>query len=190
MDAVPAGPRLVLTTFGDAAGEIGRLATDDGVVRETRTWRAGEAVVLGLDMPIRLTTPDPRIDAVRGCLAVERGPLVYCVETADLPVGRSLEELALDPAVAPSTIDGSVGDAAVVGIRLGALRRSNQVTAWPYTSGGPSEGRGETIEVRAVPYFAWGNRSVDAMRVWIPSSTEAEDPDQPAAHAERADPPA
>jgi DUF1680 family protein len=186
---VPAWSRLA--TFGDATGEIGRLATDDGVVRETRTWRAGEAVVLGLDMAIRLTAPDPRIDAVRGCLAVERGPLVYCLETADLPVGRSLEELALDPAVAPSTVDGSVGDAAVVGVRLGARRRSNEVTAWPYTSGGPSsDARGEPIEVRAVPYFAWGNRSVDAMRVWIPSATEAEDPDPPAAHAERADPPA
>ena len=40
-----------------------------------------------------------------------------------------------------------------------------------------------------MPYFAWGNRSVDAMRVWIPSATETEDPDPAAAHAERADPP-
>ena len=39
-------------------------------------------------MPPRLTVPDPRIDAVRGCVAIERGPLVYCIETADLPAGR------------------------------------------------------------------------------------------------------
>ncbi|HXG39318.1 MAG TPA: hypothetical protein VNJ28_00110 [Candidatus Limnocylindrales bacterium] len=46
-------------------------------------------------MLVRIVEADPRIDAVRGCLALERGPLVYCVEGADLPPGTELEEVEL-----------------------------------------------------------------------------------------------
>ena len=59
------------------------------VAAMTRTWEPGDTVVLDLDMPVRATVPDPRIDAVRGCVAFERGPLVYCLETADLPGRRA-----------------------------------------------------------------------------------------------------
>src|SRR4030095_1918840 len=38
------------------------------------SWRPGEAAVLELELPVRVTEPDPRVDAVRGCVAVERGP--------------------------------------------------------------------------------------------------------------------
>ena len=69
-----------------------------GSVRRQRTWRPGDRVVLELDLPIRRTEPDPRVDAVRGCVAFERGPLVYCIETADLPAGTVLEDLRWDPA--------------------------------------------------------------------------------------------
>ena len=69
---------------------------------ETRDWRAGDRIVLTLDMPVRVTEPDPRIDAVRGCVAIERGPIVYCVESADLPAGVDLED---DRAVAIGQAD-------------------------------------------------------------------------------------
>ena len=59
---------------------------------------------LTLEMPPRVTAPDDRIDAVRGCVALERGPLVYCVESADLPPGTELETVALIPDGALSTL--------------------------------------------------------------------------------------
>src|ERR1051326_9061923 len=48
----------------------------DGWLRLTRIWQPGERVVLELDMEPRLTEADPRVDAARGCVAIERGPLV------------------------------------------------------------------------------------------------------------------
>ena len=44
-------------------------------------------------MPVRVIEPNPRVDAIRGCVALERGPLVYCLEGADLPAGVELEDL-------------------------------------------------------------------------------------------------
>ena len=107
--------------------------------------------------------PDPRIDAVRGCLAFERGPLVYCLETADLPGDVQLEEVEVDPAVRPVPVPRpDIADSAIgltVPATVGAWRRTRP-------PGRPPEAT--PVEVGAVPYFTWANRSVDAMRVWIP----------------------
>ena len=85
-----------LTGAGGRRSRCRRRRTCD----RTAAWRPGDAVVLDLDLPVRVTEPDPRVDAVRGCVAVERGPLVYCVESADLPAGRRARGPALGPAPA------------------------------------------------------------------------------------------
>jgi DUF1680 family protein len=133
-----------LAVAGQAAEPVG-----PGVVRHSRTWRPGDRVVLDLDMPVRVTEPDPRTDAVRGCVAFERGPIVYCVETADLPEDVALEELRWDPsreAVAAARPDLGEG---VIGV------------------GVPVKGTDRTV-APAIPYYAWANRGIGGMRVWLP----------------------
>ena len=128
-------------------GGDGPVAAAPGAAELTRRWEGGDTVVLDLDLPVRVTVPDPRVDAVRGCVAVERGPLVYCVESADLPAGTELEDLRWDPGREPVTAPRpDIGDA-VVGVTV------------------PVAGAGA---VGAVPYFAWANRGAGAMRVWVP----------------------
>jgi hypothetical protein len=133
-------------------GERMPLPSERRVAEETRAWAPGDTVVLDFDMPVRATVPDPRIDAVRGCLALERGPLVYCVETADLPDDMELEEVELEPAVRPVSVPRPDLADSTIGLTVTATRRRDATA----------------IEVGAVPYFTWANRSVDAMRVWIP----------------------
>jgi hypothetical protein len=119
----------------------------------TRTWAAGDRVPVRFEMPARVTRPDPRIDAVRGTVALERGPLVYCLEGADLPAGAELEEIAVAADVRPEAADRSDVGSGVVGLRLAATRRRDARTP---------------IDIGAVPYFSWANRGAAAMRVWIP----------------------
>jgi DUF1680 family protein len=137
-----------------------------GMVEETRAWAPGDRVVLELDMPVRVTEPDPGIDAVRGCLALERGPLVYCVETADVPAGTDVEQLELDPGVAATVVPRPDIAESLVGLAVPAFRRQHGSAEWPY--GHVATGDAHPLEVGAVPYFAWANRDVGAMRVWIP----------------------
>jgi uncharacterized protein len=104
--------------------------------RVRRTWRAGDRVVLDLPMVPRLTAPHPRIDAVRGCLAIERGPLVYCVEGADVPGGR-VDDVLIDPAEPPREIDRPDLLGGVVAVRAAGRRRaggddSGDAAPWPY----------------------------------------------------------
>lgn len=106
-----------------------------------RVWSAGDRVVLDLPLAPRLTAPHPRVDAVRGCLAIERGPLVYCLEEADAP-GADLADVVLDP-------DAPLGETERPDLLGGVVTVEAQATA--------------------VPYFAWANRGPGAMRVWIPA---------------------
>ena len=146
-------------------GESMPLPSDRNLAEVTRIWEPGDQVVLDLDMTVRATLPDSRIDAVRGCLAFERGPLVYCLETADLPGDVRLEEVEVDPAVRPVPVPRpDVGDS-VIGLTAPATRRRHGGTG---TASGSLLSETAAVEVGAVPYFTWANRSVEAMRVWIP----------------------
>ena len=149
-----------------AAGRAGRYA------ELTRRWQAGDRVVLELDVSPRLTAPNPRIDAVRGCVALERGPIVYCFE-ADRPPGRRRPRRRRAPDGRGACRQRSTGAARR---RAGRVRcRASSATS---TGGGrPStstfascrrNGAATPARLLAIPYFAWANRGDGGMRVWLP----------------------
>jgi DUF1680 family protein len=161
-------------------GGSGKVAEGGaGTIELERAWRPGDRLLLRLAVAPRAIIPDPRIDAIRGSVALERGPLVYVVEDADLPAGSSVESLEVDPepelGVATET-DGDLGQMTRLALE-GEIRDDPKPAGWPYTSatGGPARARrGARVTVRAVPYFAWGNRAGLGMRVWLPTHTRTD----------------
>ncbi|MGO1200458.1 MAG: glycoside hydrolase family 127 protein [Dermabacteraceae bacterium] len=137
------------------------VAADAGKLSISRTWSDEDVVTLSLPMPARFTWPDPRIDAVRGQVAVERGPLVHCLESADL--GADVEEAVIDVAAGVQVVEGDVFATIV--------RRIVEESPWAYSSE-PDEGvsHGEPRQVRLLPYRDWGNRGAGTMRVFLPTS--------------------
>jgi uncharacterized protein len=141
-----------------------------------RSWSHGDRVVLELPVGARLTEPHPRLDAVRGCVAIERGPLVYCLEHADLPAGAGLADVAL---VAGGELrEGFEPDllGGVVAVRAeGVGTTAGEWGGWPYrdVSGAGPARRGDPVTLVAIPYFAWANRAPGPMRVWIPGAAAA-----------------
>jgi DUF1680 family protein len=139
-----------------------------GMVRVRRAFRAGDVVELHLPVAPRFTAADPRIDAVRGCLAVERGPEVLCLESVDLAAagdGRidDVAAVRVDPTVAPRDVDGAV----VVRLR----HAPTTSRPWPYDVPGPGPAEdGEEFDVPLVPYHDWAERGPSTMRVWLPST--------------------
>lgn len=156
---------------------VARAVRPSSYVRLRRRWDAGDRVTLSMPMEPRFIEAHPRVDAARGQVALERGPLVYCFEACDQGAGVDLAAVAVDveaPVTAawrPRLLGGThVLRASGRARRLargGALYR-------PSASGtAPAE---REVELVAVPYFLWANRQRGTMRVWQPRV-----PDRPAA---------
>ncbi|WP_026151007.1 glycoside hydrolase family 127 protein [Streptomyces prunicolor] len=151
---------------------------EDGWLRIRRTWRPGDTVVLNLGMEPRLTRADPRVDAVRDCVAVERGPLVHCLEQVDQPGAPGLDDIVLDPTTGltvkhrPDLLGGVT---TVVGSGRLRARPAGQGW-WPYRTtrdtgrDGADTPADTPVELTAIPYYAWANRENGGMRVWLPTS--------------------
>jgi DUF1680 family protein len=164
---------LRIPTWARVAILEGEPVAPGGYAALTRRWRAGDRVVLEIDVSPRLTTPNPRIDAIRGCLALERGPVVYCLEELDLPTGVELADVALDPAAEPVD-SGSVAQlGGVPAVTLkGVVRDLDgwQKTEYRDVHALPAAAPASPARLLAVPYFAWANRDAGGMRVWIPET--------------------
>jgi DUF1680 family protein len=147
-------------------------APTDGWWVVGREWNEDDEVVLVLPLEPRFTVADPRLDAARGAVAVEYGPLVYCLEAVDNPEHR-LDDLIIDTAVPPEvvSVDGPLGGVAMIRTR-GRIRPRSGASWWPYRpAGGPSsEEPRESVPLTAVPYYTWGNRERGAMRIWVPTA--------------------
>ena len=117
----------------------------DGYIRILREWKEGDAVRLDLYMPVERVYAHPNVLANRGKAAIQRGPVVYCVEQADnsgLPVGRGLPK-------------SSVFQAEYRGDVLEGVTVIKEI---------PADGGTGYI---AIPYFAWDNREPGWMKVWL-----------------------
>ena len=133
-----------------------------------RRWQPGDKVSLSLDLAPRLTVANPRVDATRGALALERGPLVYCLEAADNDAVPSLADLQLDPGapLRESFEPDLLGGVHTVTAQGWATDAQDWAESLYQTFPPPEVGRAATLT--AIPYYAWANRGAGAMQVWIP----------------------
>lgn len=135
-----------------------------------RSWQPGDVVDLDFPMPAVLVESNPLVEETLNQVAIKRGPVVYCVESADLK-GARLADVSL-PANADLVArfdQRLLGGVAVVDALL-TVRSSGdwdgklfrELTARP----------AKTVKAQFVPYFAWANRGSGEMTVWLPLATQ------------------
>jgi DUF1680 family protein len=134
-----------------------------------RTWTAGDVLELSLPMPVRLMQANPLVEEARNQVAVRRGPIVYCLESTDLPPGVRVSDvviprgIALKPSFDPTLLRGVTV--------LDGRAEARPEAAWSgqlYRE--LSEAPTRPIDIRLIPYYAWGNRGKSEMTVWMPLS--------------------
>jgi len=137
-------------------------------VTVTRAWQPGDVVELSMPMSPRITTPHPRADAIRGSLAIERGPVVYCLEEVDHPGIDLLDVRVAGDTTLEAEWREDLLDGIVVVKADGAVA---DVAAWGsslYAPVGQFSPSYRQAMLTAVPYYAWANRKPGGMRVFIP----------------------
>ena len=117
------------------------LRTERGYLVIERAWSAGDRVTLEFDLAPRRIYSDPRVRANAGCVALARGPFIYCFEGID-----NTEPLAALHVPREAEIDiREMPDLGVHALQIGG-----------------------DAPLTAIPYYAWSNRGISAMRVWMP----------------------
>ncbi len=143
----------------------------DGYLSVTRRWSDGDTVTVATPVPIRVVRAHPRVDAVRGAVAIQRGPLVYCVEGDDLGAGVDVEDVELDAhpqCTATSDVPAGLDGQVKVAIRVRGARIASRDLPL-YGSELADEPAVEPLELAFVPYFARAHRAIATMRVWVPT---------------------
>ena len=140
-------------------------AVEKGYAHIPRQWHRGDQVQLILRMPAQRVHPDPRVEADYGKVAVQRGPVVYCLEQADN--GPFLHTASLSPG-APlecARRDDLLGETVVVKGR-GRAWDGKTPSSGLYGLDGRAPGLAPK-DLLFIPYYAWANRQPGEMTVWV-----------------------
>jgi DUF1680 family protein len=130
-----------------------------------RTWKAGDKIELVLDMPATLLESNPLVEETRNQVTVKRGPLVYCLESADLP-NQNVFDVVIPAGIKLQQVSMKIDIGNVMALTGEAkiLQSSN----WKNTLYKEVNTATKPIKIKLIPYYAWANRGQTDMTVWMP----------------------
>ena len=134
-----------------------------------RQWKKGDKVQIHFDMEPRVVRANNKVEADRGMVAVERGPLVYCAEHPD-------NDFDIFSALVNQEPQFQLGKAEIAGIPVVTL--TTEAQALDFNKQGKLTVKDQKLTL--IPYFAWCHRGSGKMRVWLPQDLKATTPAQPA----------
>jgi hypothetical protein len=132
-----------------------------------RAWQMGDVVDLDLPMPAELIEANPLVEETLGQVAMKRGPIVFCVESADLPKGVRVDQVLIHPDARflPRYDQRLLGGTVVLDATL-ATKTSSDWAGRLYREFRPA---GLTpMKTKLIPYCLWANRGKSEMSVWLP----------------------
>ncbi len=148
-------------------------------LREPRKWKKGDRVELILPMKPRLIEANPLVEEAKNQIAVMRGPIVYCLEGQDIQGGHRINDIAI-----PADVQFKETKMTIDGHEMVALEAEVPVTgqgAWGKdelyralrsdrnaTSHSDLRSGYQTTKIRLIPYYAWDNRGIQDMSLWLP----------------------
>jgi len=130
-----------------------------------RIWKAGDKIELVLDMPATLVGSNPLVEETRNQVAVKRGPIVYCLESIDMPEGKVSDvSIPYNIKLVPKRMKVDIGN--VMSLEGTASIAPHQ--DWNDTLYKEISANQKSIKIKLIPYYAWANRGQSDMSVWLP----------------------
>jgi hypothetical protein len=142
------------------------LVLNKGYVSIARTWQAGDVIDLNLPMPVRRIVANDLVQADRGRVAIQRGPIVYAAEWPDNPDGHVRNLVLADDVSLSSEFRASMLNG--VAVVRGTSKSLSYDAAGKVVS--------KTQPFVAIPYYAWANRGRGEMTVWLPRTDASATP--------------
>ena len=135
---------------------------------QPRKWKKGDVIELNLPMNTRLIEANPLVEEAKNQIAVMRGPIVYCLEGEDIEGGHRINDIAI-----PADIQFTERPVTIAGHEMVALEGDAILVnsdSWNndqlYRDLRPASK--QTVRIRLIPYYAWDNRGIQDMSLWLP----------------------
>ena len=166
-------PQYNITVNGNAVD--GKL-TEDGYFTIDRKWKKGDVVRVHFDMDPRTVRANNNVEADRGYVAIERGPIVYCAEWPDndFDIMGALVNQSPKMTVEDGTLHAKHAKEADYFIKV--IKTDAQLLSFD------KQGRlnAKDVKLSLIPYYAWCHRGSGKMRVWLSQDLSSSRPEKPA----------
>ena len=146
-------------------GKAIEAVTPGSFAKIERNWVAGDVISLDMPMEVKFIEGHPRIEEVRNQVAIKRGPVVYCMESADLPKGTKITDVYVSGSndLKPEYHQDVLGG--VTTIKTDIMIRKDKLDGM-YNE--VSKPKMDSYTTSLVPYFTWSNRGQGEMSVFLP----------------------
>jgi len=143
--------------------KISQPTLERGYIVLLREWRNGDSIVLDLPMPVQRVTANPNVKADHNLLALQRGPIVYCIEQCDQKEPVASLFLSADAELKALKDRHLFGGVTVIEGLAGVAPDLD----WTNCLYQPLPAA-QQVELTAIPYYTWDNRKPGPMKVWLP----------------------
>ena len=145
------------------------FATEKGYAVIGRDWKPGDTVSIRCPMDVQRIVANENVQANRGRVALQRGPIVYCIEHPDVPGGQVANLVLADdaPLTAKHRDDLLQGVTVISGQARPVERKPDDQSKKVLAKG---------VKFDAIPYYAWSHRGKGPMAVWLARTPDAADP--------------
>ena len=158
--------------------KVANPRVERGYLVLAREWRAGDVVALDLPMPVQRVAANPQVKADQGLLALQRGPLIYCLEACDHTEPITSMYLPANAELRAEKNPDLLGGVTVIK----GLAELAPTQDWNHKLYQAAPATRQT-PLTAIPYYAWDNRQACAMQVWMPLAPPTPPVGGPEAHA-------
>ncbi|WP_394803708.1 hypothetical protein [Niabella hibiscisoli] len=130
-----------------------------------QAWKKGDKIELVLDMPATLIESNPMVEETRNQVAVKRGPVVYCIESTDIPA-QKVFNIAIPSNIQLKPVPTTIANGNMMAL-TGEARLLNNGD-WTRNLYKEVSKKQTPVNVKLIPYYAWANRGETDMSVWMP----------------------
>ena len=136
-------------------------------LRQPRKWKKGDTIELTLPMKARLVEANPLVEEAKNQIAVVRGPIVYCLEGQDIEGGHRINDIAIPADIQFTEKKMTISGHEMVVLEGDALLVNNGMWGKDELYRDVRPVKKEKVHIRLIPYYAWDNRGIDDMSLWL-----------------------
>ena len=147
-------------------GKPTSYTSERGYATIQRTWKKGNVIQWNMAMPTELLESNPLVEENRNQVALKRGPIVYCLESPDMPTSTRVFDVAIPSSATFKPVATQLENSPITVLETNGVLVNDK--NWEKQLYRPLSQPKKTVPLKLIPYYAWANRGQSEMTIWVP----------------------